>query len=289
MECARPDVLGTHTHTHTSDARSAGPSPDARVQGAPARAGCRAALLVAVLAGVPRWVAALDLKREEIRGAWGRPAAALVEEERGRDFAKALDRAKALIPERSRYLLLGNASGPGAAMTIALRLELLPRTAVLFSRLVELGAEYPGVPPAVVSIDGDERPPRVLPGFDGPARFAATLAGTPDDGLPASVDEVTFDGTGGVSIRGWCQAEGVDCGVAAVLLDGHPVPFVDLGREPRGDVAAALPKLGPCTRAGYRVRVPRIRDDGRLDVEVVFRAADGRFRCYPKVSVEVPR
>lgn len=289
MGCARPDVPGTHTNTHTSDARSAGPSRDARERGAPARAVCRAALLVAVLAGLPRWVAALDLRRDEIRGAWGRPVAALVEEERGPDFAEALDRAKALIPERGRYLLLGNASGPGAATTIALRLELLPRTAVLFSRLVELGAEYPGVPPAVVSVGGDERPPRVLPGFDAPTRFEATLAGTPDDGLPASVDEVTFDDTDGFSIRGWCQAEGVDCGVAAVLLDGHPVPFVELGREPRGDVAAALPALGSCERAGYRVRVPSARSEGRFDVEVVFRAADRRFRVYPKVSVEVPR
>jgi hypothetical protein len=102
------------------------------------------------------------------------------------------------------------------------------------------------------------------------------------------VDDLSFDSTGRLRIRGWCQGNGaVRCDVAAVVVDGVSVPIQLVSREPRPDVEAALPALGPCPRAGYCLTLPQgVAAGPRISVRVAFRSADGRWRIYPERIAE---
>jgi hypothetical protein len=140
----------------------------------------RLVLLAALLAGFPRWVAALEQKRAEACTAWGHPVTEQVRDERGPGFSEALERAREAIPPRGSYLLRANAFGPGAATAIALRLELLPRTAYVLEAGEDPRGGFPPVS-AVVSIAGDGDAPVVSPApWPDPPR--AEDGGRPDSG-----------------------------------------------------------------------------------------------------------
>ena len=103
------------------------------------------------------------------------------------------------------------------------------------------------------------------------------------NGLPGSIDDPAQDVTvhGRLLVRGWAREEGGDLDVA-ILLDGELRKPDAFRRVPRPDVARALPRLGDCGTAGYEAEFDFQKgDEGRREIRVVFRAADGRYRYYP--------
>lgn len=103
------------------------------------------------------------------------------------------------------------------------------------------------------------------------------------NGLPGSIDEPAQDVTvhGRLLVRGWAREEGGDLDVA-ILLDGEMRKPDAFRRVPRPDVGHALPRLGDCGTAGYEAEFElQGGDEGRREIRVVFRAADGRYRYYP--------
>jgi hypothetical protein len=103
--------------------------------------------------------------------------------------------------------------------------------------------------------------------------------------FPASIDEPA-EGTvvhGVLSVRGWSQTPGAPAEIVEIRIDRDRRARASFARSPRSDVAAALPALGSCTEAGYEAVFPMLPgDDGRHDIRVVFRAADGRMRTMSR-------
>ncbi len=248
-------------------------------------------MLAALLSVVPTWVRAVIGARETVLWSKQRPLAIQVADERGPGFQEAVTKIREIVPPEGAYLVLVDPFGPGSLSAIALRQALLPRKPVLFKRFEEL----PGKPSerllATVVIESDDSGPIVtgeVPLFE---PLCPGSLGVEYDSLAASVDSLTFDRLGTIRIRGWCQGDGaVRCDVAAVLVDGTTAPVLQISREPRPDVEAALPRVGSCGRAGYRLTVAqRVADRSTSSVAVVFRTADGRWRKYPERVVERAR
>ena len=107
--------------------------------------------------------------------------------------------------------------------------------------------------------------------------------------FPASIDEPA-DGQvvrGALSVRGWSQTGGAlgpaPAEIVEIRIDHDRRGRSSFVRVPRPDVAAALPALGSCAEAGYAAAYPMLPgDDGRHDIRVVFRAADGRMRTVSR-------
>lgn len=106
-----------------------------------------------------------------------------------------------------------------------------------------------------------------------------------DNDLPVSVDgpgegeEVR----GELFVRGWCQELGGGrIEPAEFRIDGTRVRPTEVRRVPRPDVAAALPKVGDASSAGYEATfVDLALDEGRHRLTVSFQTPDGRRRTYP--------
>lgn len=248
----------------------------------------RIAVLAALLSVAPFWVGAVRQTRETIRWSRERSLSTLVGGERGPGFLEAVERVRAVVPPDGAYLVLANPYGPGALVGHSFRQALLPRKPVLLQRFQDL----PGRPPerllATVVIDSDDSGVVVtgeVPVFE---PFDSGSLGAEDPSLAASVDDLSFDSAGRLRIRGWCQGDGaVRCDVAAVVVDGVSVPIQQVSREPRPDVEAALPSIGPCPRAGYLLTLPQgVAAGPRISVRVAFRSADDRWRIYPERIVE---
>ena len=108
-----------------------------------------------------------------------------------------------------------------------------------------------------------------------PSRIDDSLIGSVDG--PAEGDAVH----GKLLVRGWARAEDQDLGVS-FLLDGDLRMPASFRRVPRPDVANVLPRLGKCESAGYEAEFPfGPGDGGETELQVIFRARDGRFRLYP--------
>lgn len=83
---------------------------------------------------------------------------------------------------------------------------------------------------------------------------------------------------GDLLIRGWSETEQGDTEVLEARIDGDLCPE-RVARVPRPDVAHALPKLGPCSRAGFELRhLFRPEDEGTHDLSILFRAPGGRIK-----------
>lgn len=115
--------------------------------------------------------------------------------------------------------------------------------------------------------------------------------GIEDPTIPASIDNPPEGDTvrGELLIRGWSQDEKGSCQVVGVFVDGDRREPRSLIRTARPDVAAALPRLGDCTLAGYEARLPFLPDDeGRHDLHVVFRSSGGRMRTLSRPITWLP-
>jgi hypothetical protein len=116
---------------------------------------------------------------------------------------------------------------------------------------------------------GGPSPPRTL------YREDATLIGSIDEPLENVVV------TGPLRVRGWARLPGEDLHVT-VLIDGVQSPPLAGARVARPDVEAAIPSLGDCRAAGYEATYAlEVGDEGPHEIQVIFRAADGRQRHYP--------
>jgi hypothetical protein len=104
-----------------------------------------------------------------------------------------------------------------------------------------------------------------------------------DPTLVGSIDEPAEGAvvTGPLAVRGWARMSGEDLHVT-VTIDGDERNPVKADRVPRPDVQAAVPSLGDCRAAGYEaVYAFEEPDEGSHEIQVLFRAADGRQRHYP--------
>ena len=104
-----------------------------------------------------------------------------------------------------------------------------------------------------------------------------------DTGLLGSIDapgENTVV-TGPLSISGWARIPGEDLHVT-ITIDGEERSPTRGARLPRLDVGAAIPTLGDCRSAGYDATYAfEPGDEGPHEIQVLFRASDGRQRHYP--------
>jgi len=106
-----------------------------------------------------------------------------------------------------------------------------------------------------------------------------------DNDLPVSVDgpgegeEVR----GALFVRGWCQELGGGrIEPSEFRIDGTRFRPTELRRVPRPDVAAALPRVGDASSAGYEATFADLGlDEGRHRLTVTFQTPDGRRRTYP--------
>jgi hypothetical protein len=117
-------------------------------------------------------------------------------------------------------------------------------------------------------------------------RPSAALAslGREDPGLAGSVDSPAPGQAlqGELVIRGWARIDGEDLGVQA-RINGKTPDGARVARYPRPDVAAAIPGVGDCSRAGYEIRIPPPAEAGTVRLIVLFKTRDGRVRHYPEV------
>jgi hypothetical protein len=86
---------------------------------------------------------------------------------------------------------------------------------------------------------------------------------------------------GRLLVRGWARTEEEDLGIA-FLIDGEIRMPSSFRRVSRPDVANAFPRLGTCATAGYEAEFPPgAGDEGKRELQALFRTRDGRFRLYP--------
>jgi Bacterial Ig domain len=89
---------------------------------------------------------------------------------------------------------------------------------------------------------------------------------------------------GPLTVRGWARVSGEDLQVT-VTIDGEERRFLKGARVPRLDVQAAVPSLGDCRNAGFEGTYAfEAGDEGPHEIQVLFRASDGRQRHYPPRS-----
>jgi len=248
-------------------------------------------VLVALVAVLPAWVHGLGASCLEAWRGLGREPDAQRAAEQVAGFGAAVEALRGRVEPGGAYVVAVGSRGAGAVTAIALRVALLPRKPILVGRFSEIQGSPGTRPVATVTVENDETPPVVGPAPGLSASEGALVWGVRDDSIPAAVDEVTVTRNREIGIRGWCQEKGgIPCDVVAVLIRGLTVPFVEIDRHPRPDVAAVLSGFRPTPRAGYRVQVPAgFVAPGAVEVQVVFRTADGRTRTYERVAArEVP-
>ncbi len=87
--------------------------------------------------------------------------------------------------------------------------------------------------------------------------------------------------TGPLRVSGWARIPASDLHVT-ITIDGEERAPVASARVPRLDVQAAVPNLGDCRTAGYDATYAfETGDEGPHEIQVLFRAPDGRQRHYP--------
>ena len=120
------------------------------------------------------------------------------------------------------------------------------------------------------------------------ASAASARPGEDDLDLLCAIDEPAEGAAlaGEIRLRGWAQDESGPAELIDVLVDGDRRPPIGLVRTPRPDVAAALPRLGDVSSAGWEMRLPRLAtDSGPAVLTVRFRAPGGRVRTVTRPVV----
>lgn len=242
------------------------------------------AVLVGALAawGGPAQVRRASDLLKESPGGIARGAEAARRELRGDAYADALAEAAAHIPAGTAYGI-ADEDGPGPDKNWV-RCDLAPRTPVLL-RPGRCGDWY------------FDRPQREIPestvivARDGGVRLVETrslltslwsgVTGREQD-VPGWIDEPGEGATvaGRFLVGGWCQERGGrPCAAVRVWLDGREVDAARVEHFPRPDVEAAVPGIGDCSRAGWRVSfAPGELAPGRHCVAAALIAEGGRHR-----------
>jgi hypothetical protein len=243
-----------------------------------------------------------------VPGAWARTSAGIVElardagesfeETRIRVYGKAyvarIDEIRGKIPETGSYLLVDAAGATDGKHVV--RHDLAPRRPILLGWMSARRRDFlfparppgapafvvvarQGEPPDLVPTDVFLEPEIVDPGREDVSIFASI--DTPADGARVVRD---------VNLSGWCQEpESRPCASVLVLVDGARRPE-RVERFSRPDVAAAVPGIGDCATAGWRLTAAFEADEsGEHAATVVFLTADGRFRRLGPVRFTVTR
>jgi len=208
------------------------------------------------LAAAPSQVrTAVELLKESPRGmAWSAEAAR--REVVGDDFAAVIAEMEHRVPPGGAYAIAGD----DARLDVqhAVRCDLAPRTPIRMRPdncsgwLVERSfAPVPDLA-VIVAADGASRvvETRTLLSslWSGLASKEVEIPGWID--APAEGARVA----GRVVVAGWCQERGgTPCAAVRLWVDGREVDAARIERFPRRDVEAAVPGIGDCSRAGWRV------------------------------------
>jgi hypothetical protein len=135
-------------------------------------------------------------------------------------------------------------------------------------KLIRTVAPRLRLPAKSVGWDAIPAPP---PAWWRPALDDETIPGWVDGPLErASVE-------GPLTVSGWARSRDGDIDVRVAIWPDGLVPRLE--RNPRPDVAATLPYLGDCSRAGWRAVLPRSTADVPLHAMTIeLRAPNGRVR-----------
>lgn len=202
----------------------------------------------------------------------------------GGAYTEAIERIKSALPTDADYLLVNGALNP--EWVYAVRFDLAPR------KCRYLG----GIGRARVSLMSDEGSARdvlwIVIAREKAAPFLVPTAtfgslGGPrgervDDEIPCALDVPAESEKvrGPLVVQGWCQERGGrPCPTVRLFLDGFERPSDGAVRYERPDVERAIPGIGACGTAGYRITLPFTEGDaGGHEIEVVVGTADGRVR-----------
>jgi len=243
-----------------------------------------------------------------VPGAWARTSGGIAEllrhagesftETRVRTYGEAyvarIDEIRGKIPETGTYLLVDAAGATDGKHVV--RHDLAPRRPILLGWMSARRREFlfparPPDAPEFVVIAREAGPPDLVPtdSFLGPE---VVDPGREDVSIFASIDEPA-DGArvaSPVTLSGWCQERGSrPCSSVLVLVDGVRRPE-RVERFPRPDVAAAVPAIGDCATAGWRVTAAfEANESGEHSAVVFFLTADGRFRRLGPARFAVTR
>ena len=242
-----------------------------------------AALVAALaLAAVPARVRGAYERLKESPAGLTRTADAARRELNGDAYAGVITEMSARVPADGDYAIAGD-EGPDNVKH-ALRCDLAPRTAILLrpggcGRWL-LDRSFAPVPALAVLVSADGAP-RVV---ETRSIFSSLWSGLPGTQveIPGWMDEPAEGATaaGRVVVGGWCQERGGrPCAAIRVWVDGREMDAARVERYARPDVQAAVPGIGDCSRAGWRLAFePGDLVPGRHCVAAALIAEDGRHR-----------
>jgi hypothetical protein len=264
----------------------------ARVSSFPLRTLSRLpAVVVAVLAlatAPPQLRLAIERLRTSPAGI-ARNAAAASRALRGDAYVDLVEDVRRQVPATGAYAIAADHSRPSDENWI--RCDLAPRKPVLLTLacrnwvLDQPSAEAPEV--AVVVAAGETRAAKTRSVL---SSLWSSLSG-PQVEIPGWIDEPAESSRvpARFVVSGWCQERGgMPCVAVRVWIDGREVDPARVERFPRPDVAAALPEIGDCSRAGWRtVFEPGALAPGSHCVAAALIAGGGRHRRVGPWTFEV--
>lgn len=201
----------------------------------------------------------------------------------GEAYVARIDEIRGKIPETGAYILVDAAGATDGKHVV--RHDLAPRRPLFLGWMSARRREFvfparPPDAPEFVVIAREAKPPDLVP-TDTFLEPEVVDPRREDVSIFASIDE-PVDGahvTSPVTLSGWCQERGSrPCSSVLVLVDGIRRPE-RVERFSRPDVAAAVPGIGDCATAGWRVTAAfEASESGEHAAVVIFLTADGRFR-----------
>ena len=212
----------------------------------------------------------------------------------GQAYAARIDEIRGKIPETGAYLLVDAAGATDGKHLV--RHDLAPRRPVFLGWMSARRRDFvfparPPDAPEFVVIAREGEPPDLVP-TDTFLEHEVVDPRREDVSIFASIDE-PVDGArvaSRVTLSGWCQERGSrPCSSVLVLVDGMRRPE-RVERFPRPDVAAAVPGIGDCATAGWRLTAAfEASEAGEHSAMVFFLTADGRFRRLGPTRFTVAR
>jgi hypothetical protein len=232
------------------------------------------------LAAAPAQVrTSIEWLKESPRGI-ARSAEAARREVVGDAYAATVAEMERRVPPSGAYAIAGDR----VDIKHAVRCDLAPRTPILLRPdgcggwFVE--RTFAAVPDLAVFVSADGAP-RVV---ETRALFSSLWSGLtgPEEEVPGWIDEPAEGRTvaSRFVVGGWCQERGgAPCVAVRLWVDGREVDSTRIQRFPRPDVAAVVPGMGDCSRAGWRAAFgPGEIAPGRHCVAAALIGAGGRNR-----------